>query len=57
MVYGHFILSEGGCIALIERNMRSAVLNSIYVLVVVASMAAWIWMFVDIAEWAINLSP
>jgi hypothetical protein len=57
MAYGHFILSEGGCIALIERKMRSAVLNSIYVLVVVASMAAWTWMFVDIAEWTIGLFP
>jgi len=57
MAYGHFILSESGCIARIERKMRSAVLNSIYVLVVVASMAAWAWMFVDIAEWAIGIFP
>jgi hypothetical protein len=57
MAYGHFILSEGGCIALIERNMRSTVLNSLYVLAVIASMAAWTWMFVDIAEWAIGLFP
>jgi len=37
--------------------MRTAAFKSIYVLAVIASMAAWIWMFVDIAEWAINLSP
>ena len=57
MAYGRFILSEGGCIALIERKMRSAAFKSIYILLVVASMAAWTWMFVDIAEWAIGLFP
>jgi hypothetical protein len=45
MVYGHFILSEGGCI-LIERKMRTAAFKSLYVLAAIASMAAWIWMFV-----------
>jgi hypothetical protein len=37
--------------------MRSAAIKSLYVLAVVASMAAWTWMFVDIAEWAMGLIP
>jgi hypothetical protein len=57
MGYGRFILSEGDCTVLIESKMRSAAFKSIYILVVVASMAAWTWMFVDIAEWAIGLLP
>ena len=51
---GLSIRNEDGCTVCVERKMLATAFKVTYILAVIASMVAWIWMFVAIVGWAIG---